>query len=178
MADDKIFYFISYSLPVGPSRIRVYVWRWLKRIGALNMQQSLWLLPHDNHMLKALNKIKDSIEKDGGKVYIVSGQFIHGTESIVQRFRDERDSEYKELLEYCEKFHEEMRVETERRNFSFAELEENEEEYKKLSKWFEKIRKRDYFDAPLGSTASDEMSKCREEFEEFTAWVYQDSNID
>lgn len=175
--ENNKFIFISYSLPAEPSRIRVYVWRWLKREGALNMQQSLWLLPDTDRNRKIAEDIKGSIEKDGGGVYIVSGQFIHGEENIIRKFMDDRDSEYKELLEYCEKFHDEMRDETQKENFTFAELEENDEEIAKLCGWYDKIRVRDYFNSSSGQTAQKEIELCRKEFEEFTAKVYEHGNI-
>lgn len=173
---EENFYFISYNLPAEPSRIRVYVWRCLKRIGALNIQQSLWLLPDVQGVSDELDKIKSSIEKDGGIMYIVLGKFLHGPEDIIKRFIDERDREYDELLEYCKKFHEEMRYETEIKNFTFAELEENEEEYNKLLNWYGKIKKRDYFNSQKGITAEEEISLCRAEFEEFSSKVYQSNS--
>ena len=36
---------INYTLPREPSRIRVSVWRKLKKIGAVSIQQSMWILP-------------------------------------------------------------------------------------------------------------------------------------
>lgn len=171
------FIFISYSLPAEPSRIRVYVWRWLKKEGALNMQQSLWLLPDTDRNRKIAEDIKGSIEKDGGSVYIVSGQFIHGEENIICKFSDDRDSEYKELLEYCEKFHKEMKDETGRKNFTFAELEENDEEINKLCGWYDKIKLRDYFNSHSGQIAEKEIELCRKELDEFTARVYQQGNL-
>jgi CRISPR/Cas system-associated endoribonuclease Cas2 len=171
------FLFITYSLPSEPSRIRVHVWRWLKKTGALNMQQSLWLLPDTVHNQKILEKLEESIERDGGSVYIVSGHFVHGTEGITGRFNGERDVEYMELLEYCFKFHDEMRMETEASNFSFAELEENEQELRKLFSWLEKIRKRDYFSASMGEEAYRELDICRSELEAFTDRVYEINNM-
>ncbi len=36
---------INYTLPREPSRVRVSLWRKLKKVGAINIQQSMWILP-------------------------------------------------------------------------------------------------------------------------------------
>lgn len=177
MDNDYSFIFITYSLPSEPSRIRVYIWRLLKRMGALNMQQSLWLLPKNEEMLSAVDKVKESIENSGGSAYIVIGQFLNGEKEIIKRFNEERDAEYKEFLDYCQKFHEEMKHETEIQNFTFAELEENEEELQKLLSWYENIKKRDYYESQSGKTAKEELDLCREEFEKFSNTVFEKNNI-
>ena len=176
MEKQSEYIFVTYNVPSEPSRIRVYVWRLLKKLGALNIQQSLWILPDDDVILKALDKVKDSIEKDGGCIYIVRGQFIYAGVDIVQKFIDERNSEYNEVLDYCQKFHDEMRIETQQNNFTFAELEENDEEYNKLCHWYEKIKARDYFNATMGETVIEQIKKCKIEFDKFTSRVYESNS--
>ncbi|HBM79609.1 MAG: chromate resistance protein ChrB [Clostridiales bacterium] len=171
------FLFISYSLPSEPSRIRVSTWRWLKKIGALNIQKSLWLLPDTEDTKDSLKKIKDYIENEKGSVYIASGNFLYGKEDIKGKFIDEINREYEELLGFCTRFHEEMKKETQKENFTFAELEENDEELKKLYSWFEKINKRDYFKSEKGEAINKEIQLCSNEFEEFSKTVYERNNI-
>ena len=50
-----------------------------------------------------------------------------------------RDEEYQEFLEKCDDYFYEIEKETERKNFTFIELEENEDEYNKLVEWLKKI---------------------------------------
>ncbi len=49
---------INYTLPREPSRTRVSIWRKLKKIGAVNIQQSMWILPLTEHHVALLNDIK------------------------------------------------------------------------------------------------------------------------
>ena len=169
------FIFIFYSLPSEPSRIRVSSWRAMKKIGALNLSQSLWVLPMYNDVHMEIEKIKETIEKDGGSITIVHGEIKYGQVDLVSRFNNEREKEYKELLEYCAKFHEEMKKETEKKNFIFTELEENEEELNKLIRWYEKIKKRDCFNCPIGEIVKNEMEKCKRELEDFTESIYENN---
>lgn len=171
------FLFISYNLPSEPSRIRVSIWRWLKKIGALNLQQSLWLLPDSEDTKNYLKKIKDYIENENGSVYIGSGNFLYGEEDIKGKFIDEINHDYEEIFEFCTKFHNEMKDETQRENFTFAELEENDEELKKLLNWFEKINKRDYFKSEKGEEINKEIQLCKSELEEFSKIVYEKNNV-
>ncbi|SKA89481.1 hypothetical protein SAMN05443428_109124 [Caloramator quimbayensis] len=169
---EQNFYFISYNLPSEPSRIRVSMWRRLKKLGALNLHQSLWVIPEFENISEELEKIKDFTEKEEGNIFIVCGRFMEGVNEIIKKFNEERGKEYKELIEYCEKFHEEMIRETNIKNFTFAELEENEEEINKLIDWFQKIKRRDYFNSELSEKAQSEIDRCKAEFEDFSDKVY------
>src|SRR5258707_12377360 len=59
-----------YRLPPQPSRHRVGVWRELRRIGALPIQQSIYILPDDQTNLDALSKVAASVEAGGGEFYL------------------------------------------------------------------------------------------------------------
>ena len=50
---------INYTLPREPSRVRVSLWRRLKKIGAVNIQQSMWILPLTDENYDLLNEIKN-----------------------------------------------------------------------------------------------------------------------
>lgn len=171
------YLFVLYSLPSEPSRIRVAAWRAMKKLGALNIQQSLWMLPQYPELNQKIKRITESIENDGGSISIVEGELIYGKEDIISKFNQEREKEYKELLQYCHNFHEEMRLETEKKNFTFAELEENEEELNKLVRWFTKIKKRDCFSSNLGETSEKEIEKCKSELQKFAQKIYENNNI-
>lgn len=171
------YLFVFYSLPSEPSRIRVAAWRAMKKLGALIIQQSLWMLPQYTGVDQEIKRIRESIENDGGSISIIEGEFIYGKEDIISKFNQEREKEYKELLQYCRNFHEEMRLETEKKNFIFAELEENEEELNKLIRWFAKIKKRDCFNSNSGETVEKEIEKCKSELQEFAQKIYEDNNI-
>lgn len=171
------YLFILYSLPSEPSRIRVAAWRAMKKLGALNVQQSLWMLPQYPGVDREIEQITKAIESDGGSISIVAGEFIYGKEDITAKFNQEREQEYTELLSYCQNFHEELRTETEKKNFTFTELEENEEEFNKLTRWFEKIKKRDCFNCHTGKTTEKEIEECKSELQEFAQKIYEQHGI-
>lgn len=164
---------INYTLPREPSRARVSIWRRLKRIGAVNMQQSMWLLPLTQENLDQMNAIRDEVAAFGGEAFVMKSYVDElGKAAIIARFNAARNEEYGELLEQCEDFFKEMDKETERKNFTYAEIEENEEELNKLKEWFGKISARDCFIASLREESTMALVKCEELLEKFCGAVY------
>jgi hypothetical protein len=62
---------ICFSLPSEPSRPRVAAWRALKRLGAVNIPQSMWVLPTSDDNEAALARLSDEIEAAGGESFLV-----------------------------------------------------------------------------------------------------------
>lgn len=166
---------ISYSLPSEPSRLRVSAWRSLKKAGAVNVQQSMWILPYSNENTSAIAAISEDIEKNGGQSLIAHSEFprTEDEKRVISYFNVARDEEYKELIEKCKDFFEEIKKEGERKNYTFAEIEENEEELGKLHSWYGKIKTRDIFGSELEEKAAEKLKKSRILLEEFSDKVYE-----
>ena len=171
---------INYTLPKEPSRVRVNVWRKLKKSGAVILGQSVWFLPVSEENEADLQKISDEVIQNNGTSYIM--RMIpqdEGTSTrIVSAFNLARDDEYGELLEQCDDLLRELEKESALGKFTFAELEENEDELHKLSRWHQKITDRDFFGASLRSGAQEKLEQCRAQLESFSADVYQQSDAD
>lgn len=165
---------INYQLPREPSRARVSVWRKLKRIGAVNIQQSMWILLAKDKSSGLLLAVKDEVCQNGGEAFVMSLSVDEDGERIIKKkFNTARNEEYGELLEQIEEFFKEIDNETQRKNFSFAEIEENEEELNKLKQWYEKIAARDAFGASLQEKAQSALNKCTDLLDGFCEKVYE-----
>lgn len=165
---------INYTLPREPSRARVSIWRKLKKIGAVSVWQSMWILSLNDENCKRLNEVKDEVSRNGGEAFVMSISVDEdGQKIIVEKFNAARDEEYGELLEQCEEFFKEIDKEIARKNFTFAEIEENEEELNKLRQWYEKIAARDSFGSPLQEKAISMLLKCTELLDDFCDKVYE-----
>ena len=71
---DKIRWLVfSYNLPAEPTRARVWIWRKLKKLGAVNARQSLWLLPHTEENRRNLQASCAYIERNGGTSLLLEG---------------------------------------------------------------------------------------------------------
>jgi hypothetical protein len=165
--------FFSYSLPANPSKARVYAWRQLKKMGAVN-QQNVWIVPHAADRIRELEKLTETIEKYKGSALLMVGTVPvkRQEENVVKALAASRDEEYVEVIEQCEAFFKEIEYEIGRENFIFAEVEENEEELEKLKAWFKKIEKRDTVKAPLRKAALQKIKQCERIFNDFAKRVY------
>jgi len=170
--------FFSYSLPTEPSKARVYVWRQLRKLGAVNCQ-SVWVIPHSADRLQELKKLIEDIENYNGAGLLIAGKILlkGQEEGIIRAFIDSRNEEYQELIDKCEEFFKEIADEISRQNFIFAEVEENEGELDKLKQWLRKIDKRDVLKPPLRKTAFDKVKMCERIFDDFARRVYEHSQV-
>jgi CRISPR/Cas system-associated endoribonuclease Cas2 len=172
--DQNDWVVINYTLPREPSRVRVSLWRKLKKIGAVNIQQSMWILPLTDENFGLFNDIKSEVSQNNGEAFVMRSSVDEdGRENIIERFNSARNEEYGELLEQCEDLFKEIDKEIARENFTFAEIEENEEELDKLKQWYAKIETRDTFGASLKETSKTTLSKCAEALEKFCDKVYE-----
>jgi uncharacterized protein YdbL (DUF1318 family) len=165
---------MNYTLPKEPSRARVSVWRKLKKSGAVNVQQSMWILPDTAANFEALNTIKDEVVSCCGEAYVMHATADEQSGGVfVEKMNVARNEEYKELLEQCADFLKEIEKETARKNFSFAEVEENEEDLIKLQNWFGLISSRDVFCAPLREDSASMLKECVAALDDFCDKVYE-----
>jgi hypothetical protein len=164
----------TYSLPAEPSRARVYTWRQLKKLGAVN-HQSVWVVPHSTDRINVLKKLIEEIEGYKGSALLFAGNILIKSqeESIIQAFVDSRNEEYREVIDKCEDYYKEIEFEIGRKNFIFAEVEENEEELDKLKLWLKKIEKRDILKPALRKDATEKIKACEKIFNDFARRVYE-----
>lgn len=166
---------LTYTLPKEPSRPRVAIWRALKKAGAVNLQQSIWVLPDtENHRL-TFRKICLNIDENGGETLVMEGVFYEEEHEnrVKALFRQMRDEEYAEFIDECGKYLAEIRKEIDTEKFTFAELEEEEGEFEKLSAWHAKIAARDLFGASLREQADDSLKRIGSAFDGFSQKVYE-----
>ena len=45
MTNSRMWLLLAYKVPRDPSAARVYVWRKLKKLGAVALQDAVWVLP-------------------------------------------------------------------------------------------------------------------------------------
>lgn len=166
---------LNYNLPTEPSRYRVAVWRTLKKLGAANIQQSMWVLCYNEENYIALQKISGEIEANSGEALLMECVFFDEKheERVISIFNNIRDEEYQEFVEKCEDFLKEIKKEISIEKFTFAELEEEEEELQKLISWYEKIETRDTFHSSGGDTAKGMLKQIHKNFEEYSELVYK-----
>ncbi|MDD4663350.1 MAG: hypothetical protein PHD83_01635 [Caldisericia bacterium] len=153
---------IVYKIPSEPSRYRVSLWRKLKELGAVYLQQAVCLLPATDLIQPIIQQLQADITEMNGISYIFQTKLPDSTseKDIVSKFNEERDTEYQELIEHIQHFYEDVELEIQQKHFTFGELEEHEGEYDRIQRWLSKIQARDYFQANLSGKAQKWFEKC------------------
>jgi CRISPR/Cas system-associated endoribonuclease Cas2 len=153
---------LTYKVPSEPAKKRVALWRRLKGLGAVYLQNGVCLLPKtDDHARRLKMLANDISEMDGESVILETVALDKSQEEkVVSRFKADRDEEYREFLGKCTDFESEIAKETAACHFTYAELEENDVDLKKLQSWLEKIRKLDFYGATLALESEQRLKAC------------------
>ena len=165
---------LVYRVPSEPTRLRATVWRRLRTLGAVYLQNSVTALPAGPGTERALRKLRHEIIGMGGSAVLMRGEALVGEAEVLAAFQAARDDEYEEIVDRCRDFLAHVEKEHVAAHFTFAELEENEVDLVKLQNWFAKVRDRDAFGAPGRTEAESALAECATALEVYAARVYEE----
>mgnify|MGYP001770886032 FL=1 len=153
----------------GSSTERVHVWRKLRSLGALYLQNSVAVLPDLPDTDRAVARLVDRVRRSGGQGRALRIQVLDAEEEqgVIAQFQAERSDEYAEIVSRVPAFLEEIAYERKRGRATYAEVEESEADLERLRKWFARVQKCDYFGAPGRAEAEQAISRCAEELAAF-----------
>jgi hypothetical protein len=167
---------LIYRVPTEPASKRVAVWRDLKRLGALYLQQCACIFPDIPGVTEEVNQVAAKIPALGGETFLLDVPKLQPEDEvrIIEAFRAQRTSEYAEIIEECEtKFVKEIEFEHFRQNYTFEEAEEIEQDLEKIRRWFERVRERDWFKAERRDEVETWLGKCQGLLARFEEEVYR-----
>jgi hypothetical protein len=120
-----------YKVPPEPSARRVYVWRKLKRLGALLLHDAVWVLPATPATVEHLQWLATEIEEMEGSAMVWEATLhLDGQNSaLVDRFVAQVEEGYRNVL---------------------AALARPDADPVALSKRYQQLQAQDYFHAALG----------------------------
>ena len=163
---------LIYRVPPEPTRLRSTVWRRIKSLGAIYLQNSAAALPASAANERALRKLRREILDMSGTAVLLSCDVLAGEPDVHDAFQAARNDEYEEIVDRCEDFLQQVKKEYAENHFTYAELEENEVDLVKLRNWFAKVRERDAFDAAGRQATEKALEACAESLEAYAARVY------
>jgi len=165
---------LTFRLPAEPSRHRVAVWRELRRLGAVALQQGTWAVPDGEPFDTGFAQVVDSIKSAGGQpvVLTVADEEANATQ-LEGLFTEQREAEWTEFLADCGKYERELADEVAKGKLTLAELDEEEQSLDRLRRWYRAIKTRDLYGAPSAAAADRRLKDCTEALEEFAEQVYQ-----
>jgi hypothetical protein len=134
---------LLFSLPTNRNTERVAVWRRLKKMGAVQIKTSTYLLPDDPAQYEQFQWLAQQIRDYGGDSTLVRAQDIEGLtkEKVIAMFNDARARDYGQLRKALQSF-------IPRRKKMDAEAAAAEVE--RLTRQFREVRAVDFFDSPRG----------------------------
>lgn len=166
---------LVYRVPSEPARKRVAVWRDLKRLGGLYLQQCVCILPKRPELASEVEQIGEKITSFDGEFTLFDVPQMRACDEakIIDAFRHLRDKEYQEIVEECEtKFVREVEFEHFRQNYTFGEAEEISQDLEKIRRWFERVVERDWFAAGGRLEVEGWIARCEELLTGFEHEVY------
>lgn len=157
---------IGYSIPINPSRNRVYVWRKLKEFGAEYFRQGVAILPNNKKNTSRLTRLAQRITEMGGEAQLVEMRFLSRADeaAMIQRFKKQSDHEYMELLRECADLLAQIKV------HAGQKLTEYEtEQMKKAVKKYTLARSRDHFQSCFSSEVEEKLYGAIDSFRASTS---------
>jgi ABC-type sugar transport system substrate-binding protein len=167
---------IIYRLPAEPSRHRVAIWRELRRLGAVPLQQGTWAVPRGEGFDAGFAQVTEAIKVAGGQPVVLAVAGRDAADARLEaQFTGQREAEWAEFVADCGKYEAELAGELAKGKLTPAELDEEEQSLDRLRRWYRTIRTRDLFGAPSAPLADRRLKECTEALEEFAGRVYQAS---
>lgn len=175
MAPSLSWLMLTYKVPPEPAAKRVALWRKLKALGAVYLQNGVCLVPKTAEHARRLKVLVNDVSEMAGEAFALEAVGLDKSqeERVVARFKADRDDQYREFMGRCADYEAEIAKERRTNKFTYAELDEEETDLKKLQGWLDKIRKLDFYGAPLARDAEARLRKCEELLESYAEQVFE-----
>lgn len=166
---------LTYKVPPEPSKVRVAIWRRIRSLGAVYLQNSICVLPTSSEHQRRFRMVQSDIERGGGEAMIFETLALDPKqeERVVAYFKHDREQDYEEFLDKCADYKKEVEKEVKADHYTFAELKENDEDLKKLKNWLERIKTLDFYRAPARETAEQQLIECEALLESYANEVFE-----
>lgn len=160
---------VSVSTAGAAGSLRMQVWRKLRSLGALYVQQSVCLLPARAEVVREVRRLVDRVYRQRGSARVLHMAFTDLAEeqAVIAELNAARDAEYAEVMERLPELRRELAEERARDNITYAEVEESEADLERFRTWLSKIAARDYFTASGGQAARDAVEQAAAELAAF-----------
>ena len=144
---------LVYRLPREPSRHRVAVWRKLRDLGALYIQDGVVALPEDAVTREQLEWLQLRVRESGGEATLWEGRpgTVAEEAELVGEFRSSREKAYRTIIAEAERLRRKVQMGAEGLS----------EQLGKLERRFRAERRRDYFRSPLRGEAAAALRAAR-----------------
>jgi hypothetical protein len=124
--------FLVYRIPREPSAGRVFIWRKLQQLGAISLQDAIWVLPKSQRTQEQFQWLVAEIQELKGEATLWEAQSISAVDGdqLRKQFVDAVESEYRDII---------------------SALEAKDRDLGMLSKRFQVTQAKDFFASVLGT---------------------------
>jgi hypothetical protein len=135
---------LVYKVAPEPSARRVYVWRKLKRLGAILLHDAVWVLPATPSTREQFQWLATEIEEMEGSALVWEASLHLESQdcALADRFVAQAEAEYRDIL---------------------AALQRPDADRSALSKQYQQVRAQDYFHVALGAEVREALSAAASE---------------
>jgi hypothetical protein len=133
---------LVYRVPRAPSASRVYVWRKLKQLGAVALQDAAWILPATPRTQEHFQWLAAEIVELGGLATIFGADVLFASDAdwLVEEFNKPVREAYQEIL---------------------ASLRRKNRDLTMLSREYQQAHAHDYFQLDLGAKVCAQLLDAR-----------------
>lgn len=165
---------LTYKIPTEPAAKRMAVWRRLKGMGAVYLQNGVCVLPKTDDHVRRLKMLENDIDEAKGESVILETVALDRAqeEKVIARFKTDRDEAYVEFIDKCDDFEREVAKEIAADHYTYAELEENDVDLKKLQGWLGKIEKLDFYGGERAEEARSRLKECEAVLDDYARRVF------
>lgn len=134
---------MTYRIPREPSAARVYVWRKMRQLGAVAVQDAVWVLPATTRTQEQFQWLATEITELGGEVTYWTADIVSesGDPPLRQHFELPVEKTYREIL---------------------GALKRKDRDLAALSKRYQAVLAQDYFQSDLGRQVRNRLLAARE----------------
>jgi len=135
---------LHYKLPNKPSALRVYIWRKLKRFGAILLHEAVWVLPDLPRTAEQIQWLSAEIEEMGGNAfYWRANSLLRAQEySIIRQFQEQVYTRYSYLLK---------------------RLQSSRPDLQEISREYQQALSQDFFQSKVGLLVREKLTSKRGE---------------
>lgn len=130
--------FLVYRIPREPSAGRVFAWRKLQQLGAISLQDAIWVLPKTQRTQEQFQWLVTEIKELNGEATLWEAQAVPATDAdqLRKQFVESVEGEYREII---------------------AALKTKDRELGILSKRFQEAQSKDFFASSLGPKTREKL---------------------
>lgn len=129
---------LVYRIPREPTAGRVFVWRKLKQLGAVALQDAAWVLPKSPRTQEQFQWLAAEITELQGEAVLWEAEQLYATDSdaLRRQFVEPVEAEYRAII---------------------AAIKKKNRDLPALAKRFQEAQARDFFRSPIGVTAREKL---------------------